>query len=82
SSNGTVEVEIEDNGTGIQREHLKRIFEPFFTTKPVGQGTGLGLSISYGIIEQHHGKIHVASTPDKGSTFTVRLPVFQERGDE
>ncbi len=82
SSNGTVEVEIEDNGTGIQREHLKRIFEPFFTTKPVGQGTGLGLSISYGIIEQHHGKIHVASTPDKGSTFTVRLPVFQERGEE
>ncbi len=77
SSNGTVEVEIEDNGIGIQREHLKRIFEPFFTTKPVGQGTGLGLSISYGIIEQHHGKIHVASIPDKGSTFTVRLPVFQ-----
>ncbi len=82
SSNGTVEVEIEDNGVGIPREHLKRIFEPFFTTKPVGQGTGLGLSISYGIIEQHHGKIHVASTPEKGSTFTVRLPVFQERGEE
>ncbi len=81
SSNGTVEVEIEDNGVGIPREHLKRIFEPFFTTKPVGQGTGLGLSISYGIIEQHHGKIHVASTPDKGSVFTVRLPVFQERGE-
>jgi signal transduction histidine kinase len=82
SSNGTVEVEIEDNGIGIPREYLKRIFEPFFTTKPVGQGTGLGLSISYGIIEQHHGKIHVASIPEKGSTFTVRLPVFQERGEE
>lgn len=78
SSNGTVEVEIEDNGMGIPREHLKRIFEPFFTTKPVGQGTGLGLSISYGIIEQHHGKIHVTSIPQKGSIFTVRLPVFQE----
>jgi signal transduction histidine kinase len=76
---GVVEVEIVDNGIGIPRENLKRIFEPFFTTKPVGQGTGLGLSISYGIIEQHQGRIHVASTPQKGSTFTVQLPIFQEK---
>jgi two-component system, NtrC family, sensor kinase len=76
---GTVEVEIEDNGVGIPRENLNRIFEPFYTTKPVGQGTGLGLSISYGIIEQHHGKIQVASTPQKGTIFTVRLPVALER---
>ncbi len=82
SSNGTVELEIEDNGAGIPKEHLNRIFEPFFTTKPVGQGTGLGLSISYGIIEQHHGKIHVTSVVDRGSTFIVRLPVFQEKGGE
>ena len=81
SNNGMVEVEIEDNGTGISRESLKRIFEPFFTTKPVGQGTGLGLSISYGIIEQHRGKIHVTSVPQKGSTFTVRLPIFQEKAE-
>lgn len=77
--NGAVEVEIEDNGMGIPKENLKRIFEPFFTTKPVGQGTGLGLSISYGIIEQHQGKIHVDSVPSKGTTFTVRLPIFQEK---
>ena len=82
SSNGTVDVEIEDNGLGIPRENLNRIFEPFFTTKPVGHGTGLGLSISYGIIEQHNGKIQVSSTPSKGSVFTVRLPVFQERAGE
>jgi two-component system, NtrC family, sensor kinase len=74
-----VEIEIEDNGVGIAKENLKRIFEPFFTTKPVGQGTGLGLSISYGIIEQHQGKISVASIPEKGTTFTVRLPIFQEK---
>jgi signal transduction histidine kinase len=78
SLDGTVEVEIQDNGVGIPKEHLKRVFEPFFTTKPVGQGTGLGLSISYGIIEQHGGRIHVASAPKKGSTFTIRLPVVQE----
>jgi signal transduction histidine kinase len=76
---GMVEIEITDNGVGIIREHLSRIFEPFFTTKPVGQGTGLGLSISYGIIEQHQGRIQVISTPQKGSTFTVQLPIFQEK---
>jgi signal transduction histidine kinase len=79
SANGAVEIEIEDTGAGIAKENLKRIFEPFFTTKPVGQGTGLGLSISYGIIEQHQGKISVASVPEKGTVFTVRLPIFQEK---
>jgi two-component system, NtrC family, sensor kinase len=78
ATKGIVEVEIEDNGVGIPKEHMSRIFEPFFTTKPIGQGTGLGLSISYGIIEQHHGKILVSSVPHKGSTFTIRLPIFQE----
>ncbi|MBP1610481.1 MAG: his Kinase domain protein [Acidobacteria bacterium] len=78
ATNGIVEVEIADNGIGIPKEHMGRIFEPFFTTKPVGQGTGLGLSISYGIIEQHHGKILVSSLPQKGSTFTIRLPIAQE----
>jgi two-component system NtrC family sensor kinase len=81
SNDRAVEIEIEDSGMGIPQENLKRIFEPFFTTKPVGQGTGLGLSISYGIIEQHHGKIQVSSTPQKGSVFTVRLPVFQEKAE-
>ena len=78
-SDGSIEMEIEDNGAGIPGENLKRIFEPFFTTKPVGQGTGLGLSISYGIIEQHQGKIQVTSELSRGSIFTVRLPVFQEK---
>lgn len=81
ANNSAIEVEIEDNGVGIPSEKLKRIFEPFFTTKPVGQGTGLGLSISYGIIEQHGGKIHVTSTPQEGSVFLVRLPIFQEKAE-
>jgi signal transduction histidine kinase len=74
-----VEVEIADNGVGIPKEHLSKIFEPFFTTKPVGQGTGLGLSISYGIIEQHQGRIQVTSVPEKGSSFVVSLPAYQEK---
>jgi len=76
-----VEIEIEDNGIGIPKENLKRIFEPFFTTKGVGLGTGLGLSISYGIIQQHHGTIFVSSVPQQGSTFTVRVPIFQEKSE-
>jgi len=79
---GKAEIEITDNGAGISQENIKRIFEPFFTTKPVGKGTGLGLSISYGIVEQHHGKIQVASSPGKGSTFTVTLPIDMGRMPE
>jgi signal transduction histidine kinase len=79
AEDGVVQVEIEDNGTGVPRENLKRIFEPFFTTKAVGQGTGLGLSISYGIIEQHHGRIFVANSATGGAIFTVRLPIFLEK---
>jgi two-component system NtrC family sensor kinase len=68
-------VEITDTGAGIPPENLNRIFEPFFTTKPVGSGTGLGLSLSYGIVKKHGGRIEVASVVDKGTRFTVRLPV-------
>lgn len=71
---GNVWVEVEDSGKGIPPENLARIFEPFFTTKPVGQGTGLGLSLSYGIVQQHGGRIEVASVVGQGSTFRVVLP--------
>jgi signal transduction histidine kinase len=74
-----IAVEVEDNGCGIQMEHLPRIFDPFFTTKPVGQGTGLGLSVSYGIVRDHGGSISVSSQVGCGSLFTVRLPTFPHR---
>lgn len=70
-----VEVRISDTGKGIASEELTRIFEPFYTTKPVGEGTGLGLSIVQRIIRKHGGGISVESTPGKGTTFFVRLPV-------
>lgn len=66
---------IQDNGKGIVKENLQKIFDPFFTTKPIGEGTGLGLSISYKIIEEHGGKMKVASEVGKGTRFTISLPI-------
>lgn len=73
---GQIAIEIEDNGPGIPEDIRKRIFEPFFTTKPTNRGTGLGLSVSYFIItENHKGEMFVNSIPDKGTVFTIRLPL-------
>jgi PAS domain S-box-containing protein len=72
----TIVVEFEDNGPGIKKENLKRIFDPFFTTKDVGKGTGLGLSMAYGIINEHGGTIEVDSEVNKGTIFTVVLPII------
>ena len=67
-------VEVRDEGAGIPAQVMPHIFEPFFTTKEEGKGTGLGLAIAFGIVQQHGGNIEVASTPQKGTTFTVLLP--------
>jgi two-component system NtrC family sensor kinase len=71
-------VAIKDNGSGIPKENLKHIFEPFYSTKEKGKGTGLGLSISYGIVQKLGGTILVESEPDKGTTFSVELPLKSE----
>ena len=70
-----VTIEVADNGTGIAPDVLPKIFDPFFSTKDVGKGTGLGLSISYKIVQQHGGRIDVASKIGAGTTFTVWLPL-------
>lgn len=64
-------ITIADNGCGISPENLPRIFMPFFTQKK--EGSGLGLAITKEIIEAHHGKITVESTPAKGTTFQIIL---------
>lgn len=74
---GFIALTFNDTGVGIPREILPRIFEPFFTTKEVHEGRGLGLSISYGIVQDHGGVIHAISEAGKGSTVSVRLPIFR-----
>lgn len=66
-------ISFSDTGSGINEEQLGKIFDPFFSTKE--KGTGLGLSVSYGIVERHGGTIDVESQVDRGSTFTVKLPI-------
>jgi len=75
ADNGTVRVEVEDNGSGIEAANVDRIFDAFFTTKPPGSGTGLGLDISYSIVvHKHRGAITVDSEPGR-TVFRVELPV-------
>src|SRR3954451_22815410 len=72
---GTVVVEVEDNGPGMPPDVRKRALEPFFTTKPQGVGTGIGLSVCHGIVAAHGGRIEVESEPGRGTLFRVTLPV-------
>ncbi len=75
SINGSVEIRVRDNGSGIPLSIRDKIFNPFFTTKPAGAGTGLGLSLSYDIITQeHNGEIRVDTKEGEFTEFIITIP--------
>jgi PAS domain S-box-containing protein len=74
-------VSVSDTGSGMDDATKARLFEPFFTTKAVGMGTGLGLASVFGSIKNHHGYIDVDSEKNRGSIFSIFLPVNRAVGD-
>ena len=83
---GYVDLTVRDSGSGIPREQLPKIFDRGFTTKSgpdaTGKGgTGVGLSACREIVEAHQGRLRVESTVGKGTAFTVRLPVWQQKSE-
>ncbi|MFD2540957.1 sensor histidine kinase [Lacinutrix gracilariae] len=73
-SEKNIEIQISDQGKGIEAGNSENVFHPFYTTKPVGEGSGLGLSVVHGIVKSHKGSIkHTPNTP-KGTIFTIQLP--------
>lgn len=75
----TCQVEIRDDGPGLDRESLDRVFDPYYTTKP--GGTGLGLSITRGVIEEHGGVIEMTGSPGQGCQVLISFPLDRVRAD-
>ena len=74
-SDGTgVTFKVTDDGCGISPEYQNSIFEPFVTYKP--NGSGLGLAISKRIAEAHKGSLEFTSSPEKGTTFILKIPIL------
>ena len=69
----SVSVNVKDTGTGISIKDIDKLFKPYTTTKP--GGTGLGLVICKRLVETHGGTITVKSEVEKGSTFTIKIPL-------
>ncbi|MDT8893265.1 transporter substrate-binding domain-containing protein [Halomonas sp. I1] len=80
--NGTVTLEVHDEGRGIDPTALSRLTDPFFTTRRESGGTGLGLSVSAGIVREHDGDLAFASRPGEGTTVTLTLPVAPTDDDD
>jgi len=76
------EITVNDNGEGIPEHLLDKVCEPFVTTKPAGRGTGLGLALVYRIIKEHAGDLRISSSPGRGTTVTVRLPLARDSAPE
>lgn len=74
SDQGRIEIQVTDNGCGMEKDVLNWAFDPFFTTKEPGKGTGLGLAICQRIVQEYGGEIEIQSQPGQGTTVSARLP--------
>lgn len=74
-----LKISVQDTGTGIPEENLRKIFEPYFTTREKGKGSGLGLAAVYGIVKSSQGAIKVLSHIGEGSTFEILFPLSYEK---
>ncbi len=78
---GEIVVEVVDSGPGIPAEFRDRVFEPFFTTRGGREGTGLGLAVARWIVEEHQGRLDVASGNGSGTVLSVALPAGEGADD-
>lgn len=76
---GWVQLQVQDNGSGMSEQTRSHLFEPFFTTKPLGKGSGLGLAVVYGLVQDMGGQISVDSQRGDGSCFSILLPGSSEQ---
>jgi len=74
----SMQLTLSDTGIGMSEDVRAKVFEPFYTTKPVGHGTGLGLAVVSSMVESAHGSIEVHSAPQRGTAFTLRLPLHAD----
>ncbi|WP_257148601.1 ATP-binding protein [Bacillus sp. AFS073361] len=74
-----LQIDIYDSRKGMTQEQINRLGEPYFTTKE--KGTGLGMIVSFSIIKGMNGSINLTSEPQKGTCFSIRLPLYQKIGE-
>jgi CheY-like chemotaxis protein len=73
-----IQVEVRDNGVGMDEKTRQRCLEPFFSTKAKHGGTGLGLAMVYGMVQRHEGVINIESAPGKGTGMQLNFPIREQ----
>ncbi|SDT83907.1 hybrid sensor histidine kinase/response regulator [Desulfobacula phenolica] len=74
-----IKLKVKDTGHGMDKKTLEKAFDLYFTTKDVGKGTGFGLALVQAIVEKHDGYVKAYSTPGKGSSFNIYLPITEAK---
>ena len=73
-----IQIEVRDDGIGMDEKTRRRCLEPFFSTKAKHGGTGLGLAMVYGMVQRHEGVINIESAPGEGTAFQLTFPIREQ----